>query len=72
MQPEADITRNIDILFVTDGSDDESPALLADVPEVRLLHRQERRGKIAAVKRAMATVESPITVLTDMLKNKQA
>ena len=55
----------LEILFVTDGSSDESPSILAGASDVRLLHRPERRGKIAAVERAMATVNSPITVLTD-------
>ncbi|MEL7248477.1 MAG: glycosyltransferase family 2 protein [Bacteroidota bacterium] len=55
----------LEILFVTDGSSDESPSLLADIPQVKVMHRPERRGKIAAVERAMATVTSPITVLTD-------
>lgn len=53
------------LLFVTDGSSDESAALLAQEAGLTALHEPERRGKIAAVKRAMPFVETPITVLTD-------
>lgn len=69
----------IHFLFVTDGSDDATPALVQNFPYpagVRwsLLHQPERRGKIAAFQRAMALVESPVVVSTDAntLVNREA
>ena len=53
------------LLFVTDGSNDRTPEIVAGFPEVTLLHQPERRGKIAAVARAMPYVESEIIVFTD-------
>ncbi len=52
-------------LFVTDGSDDSTPEIISQYPEIRLMHSPERAGKIAAVHRAMPTVDSPITIYTD-------
>lgn len=56
--------------FVTDGSNDKTPTLVAAYPtlpgqEVKLFHSPERRGKIAAVERVMAYVKAPITIFTD-------
>ncbi len=53
------------LLFVTDGSNDKTPAIVAGYPQVQLMHQPERRGKIAAVGRAMPQVKSEITVFTD-------
>lgn len=53
------------LLFVTDGSNDKTPEIVASFPQVDLLHQAERRGKIAAVARAMPQVQSEITVFTD-------
>jgi cellulose synthase/poly-beta-1,6-N-acetylglucosamine synthase-like glycosyltransferase len=53
------------ILLVTDGSDDGSEQLFPDVPHLTRLHQPQRQGKIAAVKRAMVHVQTPITVFTD-------
>lgn len=55
----------LDLIFVTDGSSDESPNILQQEAGLIVLHHPERRGKIAAVKRAMHHVTTPITVLTD-------
>ena len=56
--------------FVTDGSNDWTPDLVENFQvkegqQIRLFHRPERRGKIAAVERIMAWVETPITIFTD-------
>lgn len=61
-------------IFVTDGSNDATPDLIAKYPQVQLLHQAERRGKIAAVHRAMRFVKTPITIYTDAntLLNKDA
>jgi cellulose synthase/poly-beta-1,6-N-acetylglucosamine synthase-like glycosyltransferase len=60
----------LDVVFVTDGSDDGSERLLLEqrVPEdfrVRVLHQPERRGKLAAVERVMPAVATPVTVFSD-------
>lgn len=60
----------LEILIVTDGSDDATPQLVRDYPwppDVRwkLLHQPERQGKIAAFQRAMQQVETPVVVSTD-------
>lgn len=52
-------------LFVTDGSSDGSPELLRQHERLQVMHEPARRGKIAAVARAMQQVRTPITVLTD-------
>lgn len=56
--------------FVTDGSDDATPELVRTYPYpagVRwtLMHQPARRGKIAAFKRAMEQITTPIVVSTD-------
>ncbi len=53
------------LLFVTDGSNDKTPDIIAEYPQIQLLHRLERAGKIAAVHRAMESVDTEITVFTD-------
>ena len=60
----------IELWFVTDGSDDETPTLIENFKApagstIRLFHKPERRGKIAAVERVMEFVKSPITIYTD-------
>lgn len=69
----------IQFFFVTDGSNDNTPALVKNYPypegvQWRLLHQPERRGKIAAFQRAMEYVETPIVVSTDAntLVNQEA
>lgn len=53
------------LLFVTDGSDDNTPERIRQHAEITLLHQPERRGKIAAIHRAMQQVETPIVVFSD-------
>ncbi|QNF32357.1 glycosyltransferase family 2 protein [Adhaeribacter swui] len=53
------------LLVVTDGSSDQTPNLVKKYPQVTLLHQPERRGKIAAVERAMPYVTTGIVVFTD-------
>ncbi|RMG27654.1 MAG: glycosyltransferase family 2 protein [Bacteroidetes bacterium] len=52
-------------LFITDGSDDGTPDIVARYPEIKLMHQPPRAGKIAAVHRAMPHVDTPITIYTD-------
>lgn len=52
-------------LWVTDGSDDGTPALLASYPEIKVLHLPDRNGKIAAMNRGMQHVKTPIVIFSD-------
>lgn len=53
------------LLFVTDGSTDGTEAILAREPDVMVLHDPVRRGKPAAMNRAMRHVQTPVTVFSD-------
>lgn len=53
------------LLFITDGSTDQSVAILAKHPEILLLHLPERKGKTAAENRAMQFVQTPIVIFSD-------
>ena len=64
----------IEFLLVTDGSDDATPEIIKKYPQIKLMHRPERQGKIVAVERAMSEVHGEIVVFTDAntLINKEA
>lgn len=53
------------IIIITDGSTDGSENIIKQFPSVLLLHRDERKGKLAAIKRAMQYVETPVVVFSD-------
>jgi poly-beta-1,6-N-acetyl-D-glucosamine synthase len=55
----------LDLIFVTDGSSDDTPSLVAGFPQIKLLHSDERRGKISAVHRAIEQVTTDLIVFTD-------
>lgn len=52
-------------LWVTDGSNDGTPDLLRKYDGVRVLHESARNGKIAAMNRGMAFVDTPIVIFSD-------
>lgn len=62
------------IYFITDGSTDDFREVLAEFPEVMLLHEDRRGGKTAAENRAMKLVNTPIVIFSDAntLLNKDA
>ncbi len=64
----------IEYLFVTDGSNDKTPEIIGQYPEIKLMHLPERKGKIAAIERAMPHAHGEIVVFTDAntLLNKEA
>lgn len=64
----------ISYIFITDGSTDETPDIIAKYPVIKGMHSNIRSGKIAAVHRAMLEVKSTIVVFTDAntLVNKEA
>lgn len=54
------------VMWVTDGSDDGTPELIrSSYPGVEVLHLPERKGKIAAMNRAVRYVSTPILVFSD-------
>jgi biofilm PGA synthesis N-glycosyltransferase PgaC len=55
----------LNLLFITDGSSDNTPCIIAGYPQIQLLHVPERAGKIAAIHRAMNYVNTNVIVFTD-------
>lgn len=55
----------LQVVIVTDGSTDNTPDIVRQYSEVKLLHQPERRGKIAAVHRTMKEVNTPVVIFTD-------
>jgi cellulose synthase/poly-beta-1,6-N-acetylglucosamine synthase-like glycosyltransferase len=55
----------VQYVFITDGSSDSTPELVAAYPEIKLMHKEGRSGKIAAVHRAMDEVTTEVVVFTD-------
>lgn len=53
------------MMWVTDGSSDQTPDLLRQYKDVEVLHKPERAGKIAAMNRAIHFVKTPIVVFSD-------
>ena len=64
----------IKIIIITDGSNDASFEILNKYPIIVHLHQSERKGKMAALNRAMTFVDTPIVVFSDAntLLNKNA
>ncbi len=52
-------------VWLTDGSDDGTPDLLKKYSEIEVYHKDERRGKIAAMNRGMQFVKTPIVIFSD-------
>ena len=55
----------LEIIFITDGSSDQTPTLVAKNTAVKLMHEDVRAGKMAAIKRAIPLITSEIIVFTD-------
>ena len=55
----------LNIIFITDGSVDESVNIINKYPSVILFHQQQRKGKFAAIKRAMQSVRTPVVIFSD-------
>ena len=62
------------VIFITDGSTDNTASIIANYPQIKLMHKDGRSGKIAAVHRAMTAVDTDIVVFTDAntFLNKEA
>ncbi len=63
----------LQIIFITDGSSGDPARVFTNYPSVRLMHQPERKGKYAAIKRAMQSVQTPVVVFSDAntLLNKE-
>ena len=55
----------LNIVWVTDGSNDRTNEILKGYPEVKLLYLKERKGKSAAVNRAMQHIDTPLIIFSD-------
>jgi len=55
----------LNLLFITDGSSDDTPNIIAQHQQIQLLHQPQRAGKIAAIHRAMEFVHTDAVVFTD-------
>ncbi len=65
---------SIQYIFITDGSSDDTPSIVAKYPLIKGMHQTQRNGKIAAVHRAMKETNTDIVVFTDAntMVNKNA
>jgi poly-beta-1,6-N-acetyl-D-glucosamine synthase len=63
----------LQIIFITDGSTDRTPEIVGQYPVIQLLHEPERRGKGAAMNRAIGFVRTPLVIFSDAntLLNKE-
>lgn len=55
----------LSFLFIVDGSTDNTAAIISRYPDIQLLDGPERKGKTAALNRAMEFVHTPVTVFCD-------
>lgn len=53
------------VVWITDGSTDKTTQMLNDYPGVMVLHNKERRGKTAAINRAMKFIGTPLVIFSD-------
>lgn len=67
-----DNTRRLDypsdrlhLVWVTDGSNDNTNVLLSAYPEVKVIYSPERRGKAAALKHGIKEIDTEIVIMTD-------
>ena len=67
-------TNKFQILIITDGSNDETYNIAKKYERIEVLHENLRKGKIAAIHRAMKYVLHPIVVFSDAntLLNKES
>ncbi|MBK8953628.1 MAG: glycosyltransferase family 2 protein [Chitinophagaceae bacterium] len=58
-------TEKLKVIVVTDGSGDGSENIVKQYGSIQSLHKAEREGKTAALKRAMKHVDTPYVVFSD-------
>lgn len=55
----------LQLIFITDGSTDQTASILNKHPDIQWLHEPERRGKTAAENRSIAFVRTPVVIFSD-------
>ena len=58
-------TDRLHLIWVTDGSDDNTNILLTKYSDVKVFFEPERRGKVHAMKRGLEFVETDIVIFSD-------
>ena len=59
----------INIIFITDGSDDGSHLMLKSYNDIKVYHDPVRAGKVAAMNRSMSFVDSEVVIFSDANAN---
>ncbi len=64
----------MEFIFITDGSSDKTTEIIRQYPAIKLLHQDERKGKSAALNRAVLHATGDILIFSDAntLLNKDA
>lgn len=57
--------QKLHVMWVTDGSTDETNARLQRYPDVEVVFSPERKGKTAALNHGISLIQSDITIMTD-------
>lgn len=55
----------LELIFITDGSTDETNSIIRQYEGIKLLYLPDRKGKSAAINRAMQFVNTPIVAFCD-------
>lgn len=58
-------SNKIEFIFITDGSNDATPDIIKKYPSIQLLHSNERKGKSAALNRAVSNAKNEILIFSD-------
>jgi cellulose synthase/poly-beta-1,6-N-acetylglucosamine synthase-like glycosyltransferase len=58
-------TDKLEFIFITDGSTDQTPRIASSYPRILALHEPERKGKSAAVNRAVSAARHEILIFSD-------
>src|SRR5450432_789654 len=53
------------LIFIADGSNDATTDIILKYGRIQLLHETERKGKVAAMNRAIRFVETPFVIFSD-------
>ena len=53
------------IIFITDGTTDKTGEVIKQYPKIIHLHEEIRKGKVAAIQRAMSFVATPVVIFSD-------
>lgn len=71
---ELEYPGELKLVFVSDGSTDNTPDIISRFPQVQGFYEKERKGKIHAIHRIMELVDTDVVVFTDAntLLNKEA